>query len=74
MSFELLDQSIQYSFYNPKYGKEKTKSRIFRNLKKGASAAGLAKVGDALAILQGDDLIAATLIQKQAIPLIEEGS
>lgn len=39
--------------------------------KKGASAAGLAKVGDALASLQGTDLTAATLIQKQAIPLID---
>lgn len=74
MNFELLEQSIQYSFYNPKYGKEKIKSRIFRNLKKDTPAAELAKVGDALATLQGDELIAATLIQKQAIPLINEGN
>lgn len=71
MSLDLLEQTIQYTFYNQKDGKDNIKSRVFKNVKKGASAAGLAKVGDALASLQGADLTAATLIQKQAIPLID---
>lgn len=74
MNFELLEQSVQYSFYNRKYGKDGSKSRIFKNLKKEASAGGLAKVGDALATLQGDELMSATLIQKHAIPLVEMDS
>ena len=71
MSLDLLEQTIQYTFYNQQDGKDNIKSRFFKNVKKGAAAAGLAKVGDALASLQGADLIAATLIQKQAIPLID---
>ncbi len=71
MSLDLLEQTIQYTFYNQQDGKDNIKSRVFKNVKKGASAAGLAKVGDALAGLQGADLTAATLIQKQAIPLID---
>lgn len=70
MNFELMEQSIQYTFLNDKYDKDGTKSRILKNVKKGASASGLANVGLALAKLQGDELGAATLIQKQAIPLI----
>ena len=71
MSLDLLEQTIQYTFYNQQDGKDNIKSRVFKNVKKGASAAGLAKVGDALASLQSADLTAATLIQKQAIPLID---
>lgn len=71
MSLDLLEQTIQYTFYNQQDGKDNIKSRVFKNVKKGASAAGLAKVGDALAGLQDADLTAATLIQKQAIPLID---
>lgn len=69
MNFELFDQSIQYTFLNPKYEKDGTKSRIFKNVKKGVTATGLAQVGEALAILQGDKLGGATLIQKHAILL-----
>ncbi|WP_278952187.1 DUF1659 domain-containing protein [Lactobacillus apis] len=71
MSLDLLEQTIQYTFYNQQDGKDNINSRVFKNVKKGASAAGLAKVGDVLASLQGTDLTAATLIQKQAIPLID---
>ena len=71
MSLDLLEQTIQYTFYNQQDDKDNIKSRVFKNVKKGASAAGLAKVGDALAGLQDADLTAATLIQKQAIPLID---
>lgn len=72
MSFELIGQSVQYSFYNPKYGEDGMKSRIYRNVKSDASSAGLAQVGKALAKLQGDELVTATIIQKQAVPLATE--
>lgn len=71
MNFELLDQSIQYTFFNSKYGEEGMKSRVFKNVKPGVAATGLAQVGNALALLQGDELAQATLIQKQAVPLSE---
>ncbi|WEV40084.1 DUF1659 domain-containing protein [Lactobacillus sp. ESL0681] len=69
MNFELLDQSIQYTFLNERYGQEGTKSRIFKNVKPGVSAAGLATVGQALSELQEDELGSATLIQKHSVPL-----
>lgn len=71
MNFELLDQSIQYTFLNPKYEKGGTKSRVLKNVKQGATAKGLAQVGEALAVLQGDKLGAATLIQKHALSLTD---
>ncbi|BDR61104.1 DUF1659 domain-containing protein [Lactobacillus xylocopicola] len=69
MNFELIDQSIQYTFLNDRYGEVGAKARTFKNVKQGVSAAGLAEVGGVLADLQGDDLGSATLIQKQAVPL-----
>lgn len=72
MNFELVDQSVQYTFLNPKYEKDGTKTRILKNVKQNATAAGLARVGTALAVLQGDKLADATLIQKHAISLTDE--
>ncbi|MBN7276991.1 DUF1659 domain-containing protein [Lactobacillus acetotolerans] len=72
MNFELLEQSIQYTFNNGKYGEDGFKKRIFKNVKRDATADGLAKVGSAIASLQDDSLGAATLIQKQGIPLVDQ--
>ncbi|MBA1392324.1 DUF1659 domain-containing protein [Lactobacillus sp. XV13L] len=72
MNFELLEQSIQYTFLNSAYGEDGTNSRTLRNVKKGATATGLAQVGGAIADLQGDVLGAATLIQRHAVPLTVE--
>ncbi|AWM75976.1 MULTISPECIES: DUF1659 domain-containing protein [Lactobacillus] len=72
MNFALLEQSVQYTFLNSKYSKDGTKSRILKNVREGATAGNLAKVGAALAQLQGDDLGAATLIQRQGIPIGDE--
>ncbi|MBI0111247.1 MULTISPECIES: DUF1659 domain-containing protein [Lactobacillus] len=72
MNFQLLEQSVQYTFLNSKYGSEGIKTRVLKNVKKGAAAGGLAEVGLALAKLQRDELAAATLVQKQGIPLDDE--
>ncbi|MDF7639189.1 DUF1659 domain-containing protein [Lactobacillus sp. ESL0791] len=71
MNFELIAQSIQYTFSNAKY-KDGKKSRIFKNVREQSSADSLAKVGKAIAGLQDDALSEATLIQKQGIQLSEQ--
>ena len=63
MNFQLLDS---------KYGKQGAKTRNLKNVKRGVAADSLAKVGNALAHLQGDELGAATLIQKQGISLARD--
>ncbi len=72
MNFALLDQAVQYIFLNSKYGKQGAKTRNLKNVKRGVAADSLAKVGNALAELQGDELGAATLIQKQGISLARD--
>lgn len=74
MNFELIDQSVQYKFLNSKkYGDKGFKNRVMQNVKKNATASGLAEVGKALAQLQNDTLGDIVLIQKQAVPMDQIG-
>lgn len=68
MNFELLEQSVQYTFASESY----TNGKLTRTMKnvKDASANTLAQVGQALSSLQGDTLSDAILIQKQNIKLV----
>lgn len=68
MNFELKEQEVQYTFVSEKYSNNK-KTRIMKNVAKGATAQNLANVGKALSSLQDDTLGAAVLIQKQNIVL-----
>ncbi|KRL62028.1 hypothetical protein [Lactobacillus psittaci] len=68
MNFELKEQEVQYTFVSEKY-KNNKKTRIMKNVAKGATAQNLANVGKALSSLQDDTLGAAVLIQKQNIVL-----
>ncbi|MEB3362920.1 hypothetical protein SDC49_02110 [Lactobacillus sp. R2/2] len=34
MNFQLLEQSVQYTFLNSKYGSEGIKTRVLKNVKK----------------------------------------
>lgn len=71
MNYELLEQSVQYTFNNEKYA-DGSKKRILKNVKKDADAKALADVGTTIAGLQEDTLGAAILIQKHGIPLVTE--
>lgn len=66
MNFELADQSIQFTFNNERYTNG-LKSRVIKNVKKGAAAGDLKKVGQAIADLQDDGLDDVVLIQKQRV-------
>ena len=66
MSFELAEQSIQYTFGNTRYTNG-LKSRMIKNVKKDAAAEDLKKVGQAIAGLQEDSLDDVILVQKQRV-------
>ena len=63
MKYELTEQSIQYVFGNKKY-KNGQKTRNLKNVREGAKADDLQKVGQAIASLQDDSLDEAYLVQK----------
>ncbi|MCF1783906.1 MAG: DUF1659 domain-containing protein [Lactobacillus mulieris] len=69
MNFELLEQSVQYTFSSESYTNGKL-TRSLKNVTKDATASALAQVGQALSSLQGDTLSDAILIQKQNIKLV----
>src|SRR5699024_11367434 len=72
MNYELTEQSIQYVFGNKKY-KNGQKTRNLKNVKTGAKADELQKVGQAIASLQEDSLDEAYLVQKsRLVPRSEE--
>jgi hypothetical protein len=71
MNTAVIEANIQYTFANQNYPKGK-KSRILKNVKQDAKAENLAKVGQTLSSLQGDSLLAATIITKSAIDLNQE--
>lgn len=71
MNFELMDQSVQYTFNNEAYGEDGFKKRTLKNVKKTASAEGGVAVGKAMAGLQDDALGAVVLIQRQGVPLTD---
>lgn len=67
MSFNFLEQSVQYAFDNTaKYGKN-GKKRILGNVNKDVSAEDLIKVGKAISHLQDDKLGGCVLITRQAV-------
>ena len=70
MNYELMEQSVQYTFNNEKYT-DGFKKRILKNVKKDASADSLVLVGKTIAGLQDDTLGAAMLIQKHGIALVD---
>lgn len=69
MNYELLEQSVQFTFGNKKYG-ENGKKKIYKNVKKEAKAESLKKVGEAISSLQKDSLDAIVLIQKHGVALV----
>ena len=69
MNFELLEQSVQYTFSSESYTNGKL-TRTLKNVAKDATSSALAQVGQALSSLQGDTLSDAILIQKQNIKLV----
>ncbi|MFH4441707.1 DUF1659 domain-containing protein [Lactobacillus helveticus] len=71
MNFELAEQSIQYTFGNKRYTNG-LKSRMIKNVKKGAAAEDLKKVVHAIAGLQEDSLDDAILVQKQRVIEVAE--
>ncbi len=66
MNYELTEQSIQYVFGNKKY-KNGQKTRNLKNVKTGAKADDLQKVGQVIASLQEDSLDEAYLVQKSRL-------
>lgn len=69
MNYELLEQSVQFTFSNEKYG-ENGKKKIYKNVKKDTQAQSLKKVGEAISSLQKDSLDAIVLIQKHGVALV----
>lgn len=69
MNYELLEQSVQFTFSNEKYG-ENGKKKIYKNVKKDTQAESLKKVGEAISSLQKDSLDAIVLIQKHGVALV----
>lgn len=69
MNFELLEQSVQYTFSSESYTNGKL-TRTLKNVAKDATASALAQVGQALSSLQSDTLSDTILIQKQNIKLV----
>lgn len=71
MTKSLATKSIQYSFTNSeKYG-DKTKNRIFKNVKGGAEDENVVKVGKTLAVLRGDGLFGAMEVVKRDIEITD---
>ena len=66
MNFELAEQSIQYTFGNKRYTNG-LKSRMIKNVKRGAAAEDLKKVGQAIASLQEESLDDVILVPKQRV-------
>lgn len=71
MKFELLEQSIEYTFGNERYTNGH-KSRVIKNVKRDAAAENLQKVGQAIAELQKDSLDDVVLIKKERAVLAAE--
>ena len=66
MKYELTEQSIQYVFGNKKYNNGQ-KTGNLKNVRGGAKADDLQKVGQAIASLQDDSLDEAYLVQKSRL-------
>ena len=71
MNFELAEQSIQYTFGNKRYTNG-LKSRMIKNVKRGATAEDLKKVGQAIASLQEESLDDVILVPKQRVIEVAE--
>ncbi|MEN2380968.1 DUF1659 domain-containing protein [Lactobacillus helveticus] len=71
MNFELAEQSIQYTFGNKRYTNG-LKSRMIKNVKRGAAAEDLKKVVQAIAGLQEESLDDVILVPKQRVIEVAE--